>query len=71
MNFEVHNWDVKVGNIDIKAVSSSSLFLVGDNECMQLQAYYDTPPDSYIVGSLVPLSRVGGVETNHDTNNQG
>ncbi|GGM25184.1 hypothetical protein GCM10011351_08610 [Paraliobacillus quinghaiensis] len=71
MYFEVHNWDLKVGNVDIKAVSSSSLFLVGDNDCMQLYSFYDTPPDSYIVGSLVPLSRVGGVETANDTNNQG
>jgi len=71
MYFEVHNWDLNVGNVDIKVVSASSLFLVGDNECMQLQSYYDTPPESYIVGSLVPLSRVGGVETTNDTNNQG
>ena len=71
MYFEVHNWELKVGNVDITAISSSSLFLVGDNDFMQLQSLYDTPPESYIVGSLVPLSRVGGVGKTNDTNNQG
>ncbi|WP_117170856.1 spore gernimation protein GerPD [Paraliobacillus sediminis] len=66
MNFEVHNWKLHVGNVDITAISSSSVFLVGDNDSMQLQSYYDTPPDSYIVGSLVPLSRMD-VGENHVT----
>ncbi|WP_079709136.1 spore gernimation protein GerPD [Paraliobacillus ryukyuensis] len=56
MNFEVHNWGLHVGGIDITAITSSSTFLVGDNDWMQLQSYYDTPPESYIVSSLVPLS---------------
>ncbi|WP_182200065.1 spore gernimation protein GerPD [Paraliobacillus salinarum] len=60
MYFEVHNWGLNVGGIDITAIASSSVFLVGDNDCMQLQSYYDTPPESYIVGSLVPLSREDG-----------
>ncbi|UFU01337.1 spore gernimation protein GerPD [Radiobacillus kanasensis] len=55
MNLEVHNWDLQVGDIQITGVSSSSLFLVGDMEEAKLTSYYDTPPDSYIVGSLVPL----------------
>ncbi|WP_113868622.1 spore gernimation protein GerPD [Paraliobacillus ryukyuensis] len=67
MNFEVHNWGLHVGGIDITAVSSSSTFLVGDCEWMQLQSYYDTPPESYIVGSFVPLSRYNG-ENNYVSN---
>lgn len=66
MNFEVHNWALHVGNVDITAITSSSVFLVGDNESIQLQSYYDTPPDSYIVGSIVPLSRTA-IGDNHVT----
>ncbi|SDL99203.1 spore gernimation protein GerPD [Sediminibacillus halophilus] len=57
MNFTVHNWDLHVGNIEVTAVSSSSTLLVGDNEKINLSSFFDTPPESYIVGSLVPLSR--------------
>ncbi|MBM7571495.1 spore gernimation protein GerPD [Aquibacillus albus] len=57
MNYEVHNWELNVGNVDITGVSSSSVFLIGDNETIQLTSFFDTPPESYIVGeSLVPLS---------------
>ncbi|QTM98657.1 spore gernimation protein GerPD [Sediminibacillus dalangtanensis] len=57
MNYTVHNWDINVGNIEVSGVSSSSTLLVGDNEQINLQSFYDTPPESYIVGSLVPLGR--------------
>ncbi|WP_226037697.1 spore gernimation protein GerPD [Aquibacillus saliphilus] len=55
MNYEVHNWGLNVGNVEITGVASSSVFLIGDNETIKLTSFYDTPPDSYIVGSLVPL----------------
>ncbi|MRH44184.1 spore gernimation protein GerPD [Aquibacillus halophilus] len=55
MNYEVHNWGLNVGNVEITGVASSSIFLIGDNETIKLTSFYDTPPDSYIVGSLVPL----------------
>lgn len=67
MYFEVHNWGLNVGGIDITAISSSSVFLVGDNDYMQLQSYYDTPPESYIVGSLVPLRQVNGESLTNET----
>jgi spore germination protein PD len=55
MNFEVHNWGLCVGSVDIVAVASSSVFLIGDNEEIKLSSFFDTPPESYIVGPLVPL----------------
>ncbi|SDJ87831.1 spore gernimation protein GerPD [Sediminibacillus albus] len=57
MRFEVHNWGVNVDNIQISGISSSSVLLIGDNEEINLQSFFDTPPESYIVGSLVPLGR--------------
>ncbi|WP_339215924.1 spore gernimation protein GerPD [Ornithinibacillus sp. FSL M8-0202] len=58
MNIEVHNWGLTVGNVAIEAVASSSVFLIGDNETIKLSSFYDTPPESYIVGTIVPLSPV-------------
>ncbi|WP_138416517.1 spore gernimation protein GerPD [Aquibacillus sediminis] len=55
MNYHVHNWGLNVGNVDITGITSSSIFLIGDNEEIKLSSYYDTPPESYIVGALVPL----------------
>ncbi|WP_186579079.1 spore gernimation protein GerPD [Aquibacillus kalidii] len=55
MHYEVHNWGLHVGNIQVSGVTSSSVFLIGDNEQMVLDSYFDTPPESYIVGSFVPL----------------
>nr|WP_175480444.1 spore gernimation protein GerPD [Gracilibacillus ureilyticus] len=36
-------------------VSSSSLFLIGDSENIQLASSFDTPPESYIVGAQIPV----------------
>ncbi|MRG87036.1 spore gernimation protein GerPD [Salinibacillus xinjiangensis] len=55
MNFTVHNRELNVGHVQIMGVASSSVFLVGDNETIQLSSMYDTPPESYIVGSAVPF----------------
>ncbi|MFN2747047.1 MULTISPECIES: hypothetical protein [Bacillus] len=55
MNFTVVNRDFDVGNIHITAVSSSSVFLVGDTECISLSSIFDTPPESLIIGPFRPL----------------
>ncbi|KGX83899.1 spore germination protein [Pontibacillus marinus] len=59
MKYEVHNCGLNVGNIKINGVSSSSVFLIGDNEHISLSAVFDTPPESLIVGPYVPLARKG------------
>jgi len=56
MNFTVVNKDIKVGNIDIMGVSTSSIFLIGDTKTITLSSSFDTPPESLIIGSIVPLS---------------
>jgi spore germination protein PD len=56
MNFHVYNRDISVGAIKVSAVASSSLFLIGDAETIQLASTFDTPPESLIIGPFVPLS---------------
>jgi spore germination protein PD len=56
MNFTVVNKKISVGDIRIIGVTSSSLFLIGDAEVITLSALFDTPPESLIIGPLVPLS---------------
>ncbi|MFD2657754.1 spore gernimation protein GerPD [Gracilibacillus thailandensis] len=51
MYYTVNNWNLGVGNISVVGVSSSSLFIVGDSHEIQLSSLFDTPPESFIVGS--------------------
>ncbi|KGX87794.1 hypothetical protein [Pontibacillus litoralis] len=59
MMFEVHNCQLQIGNVKIDAISSSSTFLIGDNEQMALSSIFDTPPESIIITPFVPLGRNG------------
>jgi spore germination protein PD len=56
MNLEVENNQIIVGDVRIIAVASSSVFLIGDTSCITLSSVFDTPPESVIVGPLVPIS---------------
>jgi spore germination protein PD len=58
--FNVYNKGLNVGDIHILGVSSSSLFLIGDAETIQLAATFDTPPESLIIGPFVPLGPEAG-----------
>lgn len=51
----VNNEPVQIGSIRILGISSSSSLLIGDTESMTLYSYFDTPPESVIVGPLAPL----------------
>jgi spore germination protein PD len=57
MNFEVYNRVLHVDHIKITAVASSSVFMIGDTETIQLTSAFDTPPESLIIGPFVPLER--------------
>lgn len=59
MIFQVYNREIAVGNIQIKGISSSSTFLIGDTETIQLASIFDTPAESLIIGPSVPLSPEG------------
>ncbi len=56
MNLTVENKDLRVGDIRIIGVSTSSLFIVGDLETAVLSSAFDTPPESLIIGPSVPLA---------------
>ena len=52
---QVTNGPVYVGAINIIGVASSASLLIGDTDCMTLYSYFDTPPESVVVGPLAPL----------------
>lgn len=56
MKLEVINKELSVGSIRIIGVASSSLFLIGDTKTVTLSSIFDTPPESLIIGPLVPLA---------------
>ncbi|MCM3595324.1 spore gernimation protein GerPD [Metabacillus idriensis] len=56
MNFSVVNKELSVGAIRVTAVASSSVFLIGDANCITLSSVFDTPPESLIIGPFVPLA---------------
>lgn len=59
MNLQVINRELCVDNMDVKAVSSSSLLLIGDANIIQLASTFDTPAESLIIGPFVPLTPKG------------
>lgn len=56
MNFTVINKELSVGNIKITGIASSAIFLIGDSQFITLSSIFDTPPESLIIGPLVPLT---------------
>ncbi|WP_191562381.1 spore gernimation protein GerPD [Metabacillus idriensis] len=56
MKFTVVNKEICVGNIRVTGVASSSVFLIGDANCITLSSVFDTPPESLIIGPFVPLA---------------
>lgn len=60
IQFQVVNHCLTVGQIDVLGVSSASMLQVGDNDYVALYSMFDTPPESVIVGPLVPLPEPEG-----------
>ncbi|WP_068776997.1 spore gernimation protein GerPD [Paenibacillus sp. FJAT-26967] len=56
MDLYVENKCLQVGSIYIIGVSSSSTFLIGDTDSISAASVFDTPPESVIIGPLVPLA---------------
>ena len=56
MIFTVINRNIEVGDIRSTGVSSSSLLLIGDTDSVYLSSIFDTPPESLIIGTYVPLA---------------
>ena len=59
MNFTVVNRDLQVSHIHIISVATSSVFLIGDAETINVSSAFDTPPESLIIGPFVPLTPAG------------
>ncbi|MBW7474234.1 hypothetical protein K0T92_05715 [Paenibacillus oenotherae] len=55
MQFNLVNYGLQVGCIQMTAIASASMLQVGDSEQITLYSMFDTPPESVIVGPLVPL----------------
>jgi len=55
MIYEVINRNLGISQIQIIGVANSSFVLVGDTNTIQLVSYFDTPPESLIVGPFVLL----------------
>lgn len=56
MILHVENKQLSVGDVRIVGVASSSVFLIGDTECITLSSIFDTPPESVIISPFVPLA---------------
>ncbi len=60
MKVNIYNDELNVQHIDINGVSTSSLFIIGDVEHLQLASRFDTPPESYVFESVFPFGPVSG-----------
>ncbi|MGM0846811.1 MAG: spore gernimation protein GerPD [Bacillota bacterium] len=59
MDLQVINRELCVNTLNVDAVASSSLLLIGDANIIQLASTFDTPPESLIIGPFVPLTPKG------------
>ncbi|MFC7060831.1 spore gernimation protein GerPD [Halobacillus seohaensis] len=66
MNFTVHNYGLHIGNIQVTSVTTSSVFLIGDNKTIRLRSFFDTPPESLIIGPVAPAATEEHLETQQD-----
>lgn len=61
IQLNVVNKGLQVGSIRITGVGGSSVVLIGDTEVIASSSIFDTPPESLIIGPLVPFApEVGG-----------
>ncbi|CAG7604956.1 putative spore germination protein GerPD [Paenibacillus solanacearum] len=59
MDLHVTNKELVVGSIRVTGVASSSVFIVGDTQVINLSSVFDTPPESLIIGPIEPLTAEG------------
>jgi len=62
INLQVVNQGMTIGSIRIIGVGSASVVLIGDTEVLTPSSVFDTPPESLIIGPLVPLAPETGGE---------
>lgn len=54
------NETLYVGQLRILGVGGASVVLIGDTDIISCSSIFDTPPESLIVGSLVPFAPEAG-----------
>jgi spore germination protein PD len=62
IQLNVVNKGLQVGSIRIIGVGSASVVLIGDTDVVTTSSVFDTPPESLIIGPLVPFSPESGVD---------
>lgn len=67
INHIVHNYGLHIGRIRVTGVSSSSVLLVGDNKTIRMQSFFDTPPESLIIGPYMPIEEEAVIDMEEDT----
>lgn len=58
IELNVSNGPLQVGALRVGGIASSSSLLIGDTESIVQYSYFDTPPESVIIGPLVPLPQL-------------
>ncbi|MDF2936595.1 MAG: spore gernimation protein GerPD [Paenibacillaceae bacterium] len=59
IEMNVTNQGLTVGSIHIVGVGSASVVLIGDTDTVTASSVFDTPPESLIIGPLVPFASSG------------
>lgn len=52
---KVNNESIRVGDLEIESMGSSSLAIVGDTDQITSTSVFDTPADSLVFNPRVPL----------------
>jgi spore germination protein PD len=56
LRMDVVNEQLHIEHIKIIGVGSASVVLIGDTEVISCSSIFDTPPESLIIGPLVPFA---------------
>jgi spore germination protein PD len=56
VQLKVYNYNLAVDTIRILGVGGSSVVLIGDTAAIHASSIFDTPPESLIIGPLVPFA---------------
>lgn len=66
MNHIVHNYGLHIGHIHVTGVASSGVFLIGDSKTIRSQSYFDTPPESLIIGPFAPVQEKSTIDVEEE-----
>lgn len=59
MRYTVINGDISIGKMTIDTIATSSTLMVGDTKCVSLLNFFEGPPETVIVGVVVPVVPLG------------